>query len=149
MFALGAKGTALIESFEKCRLTAYQDQGGVWTIGWGHTGPEVVEGSTCTQFQADAWFAHDTEKAVAAVNAGLGAVGRASINQNQFDALVAFTFNVGVGAESHSTLLRLVNLGDMSDAANEFLKWNHVGGVVSNGLTARRTAERALFLTAA
>lgn len=135
----------MIQSFEKCVLTAYADQGGVWTIGWGHTGPEAFAGATCTQSQADTWFQHDTAKAVAAVNATV----TRPINQNEFDALVAFTFNAGVTAEAHSTLLRYVDAGNMSAAAAEFPKWNHVNGVVSNGLARRRAAEQALFLEAA
>lgn len=142
MKQLGASGRLLIQSFEKLALTAYKDGGGVWTIGWGHTGPRVVEGLTCTIAQADAWFEEDVAFAVRAVNAGV----HAPIDQDQFDALVAFTFNVGVGAEGHSTLLKLVNASRFASAAEEFLKWDHIDGVVSDGLLRRRTAEQALFL---
>ena len=140
---LGPKGTALIHSFEKLCLASYPDEGGVWTIGWGHTGPGVGPGQICTVAQADAWFTQDTQAAVAAVNASVWR----PLSQEQFDALVAFTFNVGAGAEAHSTLCRLVNAGDMAGAANEFGKWNHVNGVVSAGLTRRRQAERDLFVS--
>lgn len=144
MMALGAAGRALIQGFEKCRLTAYPDSKGVPTIGWGHTGPDVCLGTTCTQEQADAWFVQDTQKAVNGVNRSLDI----QVTQNQFDALVAFTFNVGVTAEGHSTLHSLVNQSDFAGAALEFGKWNHSGGQVVAGLTARRAAEKALFLTA-
>ena len=140
---LGTAGLELIKSFEKCRLEAYLDEALVWTIGWGHTGKEVVSGLTCTQAQADAWLEGDAQSAVAAVNRSLDV----ALNQNQFDALVAFTFNVGITAESHSTLIKLVNQGRTVPAADEFSKWIHSGGHVSNGLVARRAAERALFLT--
>lgn len=140
---LGSKGTALIHSFEKLCLVGYADEGGVPTIGWGHTGPDVYVGQVCTVAQADAWFAQDTHAAVAAVNASV----QVPLSQNQFDALVAFTFNVGVNAEAHSTLCRKMNAGDMAGAALEFAKWNHVNGVVSAGLTRRRQAEHDLFVS--
>jgi lysozyme len=140
---LGDAGTKLIQSFEECRLVAYLDQRGRWTIGWGHTGPEVVEGLTCTQEQADAWFIEDTQTAVNAVNASLELMP----TQNEFDALVSFTFNVGASAEEHSTLLRAFNTGNIPAAAAEFPKWDHINGVENAGLKRRRLAEQALFLT--
>lgn len=140
---LCVRGENLIKSFEKLAYTAYQDEGGVWTIGFGHTGPEVVEGLVWTYLQVEAAFIADTQAAVAANNAMLPP----SINQNQFDALVSFAFNVGVNAEGHSTLLRKINAGDLPGAADEFKRWNHVNGVVSAGLTERRDAERALFVS--
>jgi lysozyme len=140
--ALGAAGAALIKSFESLRLTAYQDQRGVWTIAWGHTGPEVVEGLTCTTEQAENWFLEDTQFAVNGVNVSIDT----NISQNQFDALVSFTYNVGVGSEAHSTLAKLVNAGDMAAAAAQFPLWDHVDGVANAGLLRRREAEQALFL---
>lgn len=139
---LGEKGEALIKSYEKLRLVAYQDLGGVWTIGWGHTGPGIGEGTTCTPEQAQVWFWSDTSHAVNATNR----VVDIALSQNQFDALVSFTYNVGAGAEEHSTLIRLVNAKDLAGAADEFPKWNKVNGKVSSGLSARRAAERTLFL---
>lgn len=140
---LGAAGRTLIQGFETCRLYAYQDPRGIWTIGWGHTGPGVVEYLTCTQAEADEWFSQDVEYAVNVINRTV-CVG---LTQNQFDALVSFTFNVGVGSEEHSTLLVFVNGGNFQGAADQFLRWNHVNGIVNSGLTRRRTAERELFLT--
>ena len=137
---LSAIGETLIKSFEQFRAKAYQDEGGIWTAGWGHTGPDVVEGTTCTDQQAQDWFLADVREAVR-VNQEL------PCNQYQFDAVVSFTFNVGIGAEQHSTLVKLIHAGDMDGAANEFLKWNHVNGKVSAGLTRRRQAERDLFVT--
>jgi len=143
MTKLGAAGLALIKSFEKLRLVAYQDEAGVWTIGWGHTGPEVRQGLVWTQAQADAQLEIDIRGAVLGVIKSLDI----ALGQNAFDALVTFTFNVGVAAEAHSTLLRLVNAGRRDAAAAEFGKWIHSGGHISNGLVARREAERRLFVT--
>lgn len=140
---LGAKGEALIKSFEKCRLVAYLDQKGIPTIGWGHTGSDIRLGMTCTQEQADVWFEQDVRTAVMQVIKSLDV----AVTQNAFDALVCFTFNVGVTAEGHSTLIKLVNASYTGAASAEFAKWNHVDGKVSAGLTARRAAEKELFLS--
>lgn len=139
---LGAAGKTLIQSFEQCKLYAYQDQRGVWTIGFGHT-LGVVPYQTCSQADADAWFVQDTQAAVNGVIRSLDV----AVNQNQFDALVSFTYNCGVGSEAHSTLVRLLNNGDAAGAAAQFLVWDHVNGVVDPGLERRRAAERALFLS--
>ena len=140
------EGIDLIKSFEGCKLEAYPDPGtgGVpWTIGWGTT-TGVVEGMTCTQEQADQMLADDVAKVAGQVNSLL----KIKVNQNQFDALVSFAYNVGSGALASSTLLRLVNSGEGEKAADEFPKWVHGGnGVVLPGLVRRRAAERSLFLT--
>lgn len=138
---LGAAGISLIQGFETLRLMSYQDERGVWTIGWGHT--PAQSGQTCTASQADLWFAADTAFACRAISETV----TVPLSQNQFDALVSFTFNVGVGSEAHSTLLRLLNAGDYTGAADQFLVWNHINGVVSAGLTRRRQAEQQLFLS--
>ncbi len=139
---LGAAGLALIKSFEQCRLTAYLDQRGRWTIGWGHTGLEVYSGLQWTQEQADATLILDLQHAVVGVAKALDV----ALGQHAFDALVSFAFNVGVSAEAHSTLLGYVNARRTADAAAEFLKWDHVDGVENAGLLRRREAERSLFL---
>jgi lysozyme len=138
---LSPVGTALIQSFESLALTAYQDQGGVWTLGYGHV-IGVKPGDTCTQAQADAWFQSDVAWACRVVNNDVDV----AMTQGQFDALVSLCFNIGGGNFHGSTLLRKLNGGDAAGAADQFLLWNHVGGVVSDGLTRRRAAERALFL---
>lgn len=142
MMQLGPKGRALIQSFESLRLQAYQDQRGVWTIGWGHT-LGVVPYQTCTPSEADEWFTSDTQTAVNAVIRTVDI----PLSQEQFDALVSFTFNVGQGSEAHSTLLAYVNQSNFAAAADEFGKWNHVNGVPNAGLSRRRAAEQALFLS--
>ncbi len=139
---LGTVGRALIESFEALRLAAYLDQRGIPTIGYGHTAGVKI-GDTCTQDQADAWLAEDAQAAANGVEKSL----QVFCTQNQFDALVSFTFNVGVGAEAHSTLAELMNAGDIQGAADQFLVWDHVNGVPNAGLLRRRQAERALFLS--
>jgi lysozyme len=138
-----ANGFALTEQFEGCELTAYTDQVGVWTIGYGHTGSGVYGGLTITQDQAEAFLASDIAGAVACVNHLV----TSAINQNQFDALVDFVFNLGCASLGSSTLLRFVNAGDFADAADQFQRWDHAGGVVVPGLLKRRLAEAALFMS--
>lgn len=136
-------GIKLTEGFESCRLTAYQDIKGIWTIGWGHTGPEVCEGLVWTQGQADDELIHDVQHAVIFVNEYV----TVPINQNEFDALVDFAFNCGCNALRGSTLLVKLNAGDHQGAAAEFDKWDHASGQVVAGLLRRRQAETALFTT--
>jgi lysozyme len=137
-----ANGLALTEKFEGLKLTAYQDVTGVWTNGYGNT-HNVVPGSTITLGQAQTDLASNVEGAAYVVNT----VVTVPLNQNQFDALVDFVFNLGSANLQSSTLLRLLNTGNYSGAANEFPKWNHAGGVVVQGLTNRRLAEQQLFNT--
>lgn len=144
MFAYSDAGLTLTKNFEGCRLSAYADQGGVWTVGYGHTGPGVHAGLTITQDQADTFLLSDVAGAVACVNRLV----TAPIQQYQFDALVDFTFNLGCACLASSTLLRAVNAGDFAEAANEFLRWDHVGGMVVQGLLRRRQAEAQMFFPA-
>jgi len=128
-------GLELIESFEGLRLTSYQDSVGVWTIGYGHT-QGVQPGQIITQQQAQAFLQQDLGVAEAAVNK-LGL----TLTDNQFAALVSFTFNLGAG-----NLNKLMSQG-IAAAADRILLFDHAGGKVLPGLTRRRQAERALFLT--
>jgi len=134
-------GMKLTEGFEECRLTAYQDIKGIWTIGWGHTGTEVQNGLVWTQDQADAALLSDVQRAVAAVNLLV----TVSLTQNEFDALVDFCFNCGNTAFKNSTMRTLLNAGDYAGAANEFAKWDHASGKIVAGLLRRRQAETDLF----
>lgn len=141
----GEAGKALIQSFEQCRLTAYPDPGTGGepiTIGWGHTGG-VKLGDTCTQEEADAWFAADLAKFEDCVNDAL----ENETLQRRFDALVSLAYNIGCKAISGSTLIKLMNAGDIEGAASQFGRWNKAGGKVMAGLTRRRQAERDLFLS--
>jgi len=135
------KGLALTEQFEGCRLSAYQDQVGVWTIGYGHTGPDVKPGINITNTQAEALLAQDVKRAESCVN-NLVSV---QLTQQEFDALVDFIFNLGTGAFSSSTMLRELNAGDFTGAAAQFDKWDRAGGAVIAGLLRRRQAEADLF----
>lgn len=149
-FRLGPKGLALIKHFEELRLVAYLCPAKVWTIGWGHT-KGVKPGDTCTKEQAEKWLLEDCEEFERAVHMLV----KVPITQNQFDALVSFTFNVGPDIDADtiaeglgdSTLLRKLNGGDYAGAALEFPKWNKGGGYVLPGLVRRRAAEQNLFLT--
>lgn len=140
----GQNGLSLTQSFEGLRLTAYQDQGGVWTIGYGHTGPDVQPGLTVSEDQATELLMKDAANAVGAVNRLV----TVPLTQNQFDALVDFVFNVGAANFDSSTLLRELNASNFDAAAAEFQKWDHVHGVVVAGLLNRRLAEAKLFQTA-
>ncbi len=133
---------ALTERFEGCKLAAYQDSVGVWTIGYGHTFG-VRKGDTCTPEQAEAWLRVDLAAAQKFVNIHV----QTEITQGEFDALVDFVFNLGCGSLEHSTLLRLVNARQFEAAAKEFVKWDHAGGKEVAGLLRRRQAEAAEFVT--
>ena len=136
------QGEQLTESFEDCKLQAYWDATGkVWTIGWGHTGPEVVEGLVWTQAQCDAQLLVDRRAAVACVNRNVNV----PLTKNEFRALVDWVFNAGCGHFVGSTMLRLLNAGDYHGAAAEIDKWIFSGGVKLAGLLRRRRAETALF----
>jgi lysozyme len=142
---ISASGIALIKQFEGCKLTSYRDSSGVWTVGWGHTGKDVTAGLTITQARADTLLRQDLNEFVI----GVGNCVKVPINQNQFDALVSFAYNVGLGALRTSTLLQKLNNKDYMGAANEFDLWVHSRGKVLPGLVTRRNAEQALFLQSA
>ena len=140
------KGIALIKEFEGCRLTAYQDSVGVWTIGYGWTQPvdgkPIRAGMTIKQETAERLL----KTGLVSYESDVSRLVKVGMSQGQFDALVSFTYNLGVRSLSTSTLLRKLNAGDYAGAADEFLRWNKAGGKVLNGLTRRREAERDLFL---
>jgi GH24 family phage-related lysozyme (muramidase) len=135
-------GLELIKSSEGCVLYTYDDGVGVPTIGYGHT--EGVEwGQTITQSEAEELLKQDLnyfEKEVTRLVT-------VPLNNNQFSALVSFTFNVGTGALAESTLLRFLNQGDYIGASQQFGRWVNGGGKEMAGLIFRRSLERELFLT--
>ncbi|MER1530328.1 lysozyme [Enterobacter hormaechei] len=141
------KGIALIKQFEGCKLTAYQDSVGVWTIGYGWTQPvdgkPIRAGMTIKQEKAERLL----KTGLVSYESDVSRLVKVGLTQGQFDALVSFTYNLGARSLSTSTLLRKLNAGDYAGAADEFLRWNKAGGKVLNGLTRRREAERALFLS--
>ena len=138
------KGIALIKSAEGMRLKAYPDPGtgGVpWTIGYGSTAG-VTRSMVITETQAEQMLAEDLVRFERIVERQV----QVPLKQGQFDALVSFTYNVGEGNFTKSTLLRKLNTGDTAGAAEQFSRWVHAGGKVLPGLVTRRAAERALFL---
>jgi lysozyme len=140
MMKLSKTGADLIKKYEGCRLTAYLCPANVWTIGWGHTG-NVKKGQTITQVQADTFFDKDIQRFVDGVND----IVKVEINQNQFDALVSFTYNCGVDALRKSSLAKYLNAKQFDKASAEFDRWNKGGGEVLKGLINRRKEERTLF----
>ena len=141
------KGIAMIKEFEGCKLTAYQDSVGVWTIGYGWTQPvdgkPIRAGMTINQETAERLL----KTGLVSYESDVSRLVKVGLTQGQFDALVSFTYNLGARSLSTSTLLRKLNAGDYVGAADEFMRWNKAGGKVLNGLTRRREAERALFLS--
>lgn len=153
MIKASSSAYSLIKKYEGLRTSAYLCQAGKWSIGYGHR-KGVGKGQVCTQAQAEILLERD----VAEIETNLVRVLDADeieVTQEQFDALVAFIFNIGFSAFLGSTMLRKLQHGDIAGAADEFLRWNKVQVkdatgkhyVVSNGLKNRRIAERQLFLS--
>lgn len=139
-------GLALIKKWEGCKLESYQDGGGVWTIGYGHTGP--VKGRRLgpemrvSLEEAEELLRQDLET----VEATIIDTVEVPLTQNQFDSLCCFIYNVGSGAFRKSTLLGRLNSGLYEEAADQLLRWDKDNGKVVKGLSNRRKAERELFL---
>lgn len=140
------KGIQFIEGCEGYRSVAYPDFGGVWTIGYGTTRYpsrlRVKEGDSCTEAQAQEYLKHDLGWAEKAVNDLV----KVPLTQNQFDALVSFTYNLGRNALATSTLLKDVNMSLFLDASEQFKRWDKVDGKIVDGLTNRRLLEAQMFL---
>lgn len=140
-----AAGRAFIQKWEGCRLDAYKDVAGVWTIGYGHTSmagpPKVVPGLRITMAEADAILARDLGRYEAGVSKAVTRVP----SQHQFDAMVSLCYNIGEGAFARSSVVRHFNSGDLDKAAASFALFRKSGGKVVQGLVNRRAAEAALF----
>ncbi len=137
----------LIITFEGRRDHAYPDPatgGEPWTIGVGHTGPGVHRGTVWDDARIDAVLDADLKRFDEGVTALLESAPTA---QHEFDALVCFAFNLGLGSLARSSLLRRHKAGDFEGAATEFAKWNKARGETMPGLTRRRAAEAALYRT--
>ena len=134
---------ALMHHFEACKLAAYRCPAGVWTIGWGDTGPHVVAGLRWTQVQADDAFQRRIEYEFAPAVAR--AIGDAPTTPAQFGAMVALAYNIGVRGFAGSSIARKHKAGDQAGAAASFALWNKSKGKVLAGLTRRRGAEAALY----
>ena len=132
----------MLKNFEGLRLHAYKDAVGVWTIGYGHTGPDVYPGQVITEPQAEALLKGDVKKFEQGVQ---NLLARAA-NQPQFDGLVLLAYNIGLGAFAQSTLLARFNAGDIEGAARQFGEWVLAGGQILRGLVRRRFAEAVRFM---
>ncbi len=139
--SINEAGLRILELCEGLRLKAYQCPAGKWTIGYGHTGPDVLPDSMITEKHAEELLVDDVAEAKDAVNRLV----KVRISHNQFSALVCFVYNVGEGNFKASTLLRMLNLGQYKAAADQFMRWTKAGGKELPGLVSRRRAEKALF----
>jgi lysozyme len=137
-----AAGLDLIRGFEGERLESYRCPAGKWTISVGVTGPHVTEGMKITQAESDELFA----AAIRTFETGINKMLLVPISQNQFDAIVALGYNIGLHNLQSSTLLKLLNRGEYSKAAAEFGRWSHAAGQLMPGLVKRRRAEAEMFL---
>lgn len=135
------KAVELIKHWESCRLAAYDDGGGVWTIGYGHTGSDVEEGLLITQEEAEDLFREDLRCVAQSVEMFV----LVPISDSQFGALVSLAYNIGLYAFSSSTLIKYLNASNYGGASREFLKWEYDNGKVLKGLRLRREAEKSLF----
>jgi lysozyme len=138
----------LIKQFEGLRLNAYQDNGGVWTIGYGTTiypnGQPVQPGDTITSVQAEMFFRNDLEKFAQGVSDSITSI----VSDNQFSALLSLAYNIGLNAFKNSTLLGLVNDNPNNpEIRQQFMRWVYVQGNVVQGLVNRRTQEANLYFS--
>ena len=144
MLSLSSQGLKALTLEEGEVLESYQDVGGVWSVGVGHTGSKYAQpGVKITKAKSRELLKGDVKEAEEAVRKYV----KVDITQPMFDALVSLVFNIGVGAFKNSTLLKKLNAGDYLGAADQFLVWRKVGKKVVNGLVARRARERAMFLS--
>jgi len=134
----------LVRKFEGCKLTAYQDDGGVWTIGYGHTAG-AKEGLVWTQDQAEAALTTDLQNAAM----GLFGVIKAKLSDRQMAALISLAFNVGASSLKGSMLITAVNDGRWADVVRQFIAWDHDNGKEVKGLLRRRLIEAATYLEGA
>ena len=137
---ISEEGKALIKKFEGCKTEAYLCSAGVPTIAFGRT-KNVKMGDTCTQEQADAWLEEELEEYTGYVNDAV----TQTLDQNQLDAMVAWTYNLGPTNLRSSTLLSVLNEGKMQEVPQQMRRWNKANGKVLPGLERRRLAESMLF----
>ena len=137
---ISEEGKQLVKKFEGCELTAYKCSASVWTIGYGRT-TDVKEGDTCTQEQADAWLEEELPVFGAYVTAAVAV----PLEQNEYDALVSWTYNLGPTNLNNSTMLKVLNDNKKADVPAQIKRWNKSAGKVSEGLIRRREAEALLF----
>ena len=148
MRTLDTFGYKLIQQFEGLKLKAYQDSVGIWTIGYGNiqypNGTKVKKGDEITREQADLMFKSTANTFASKVNSLINVC----LTQNQFNALVSLSYNIGIGAFKGSTLLKMVNASPNNPTIkNEFLKWKMAGGKVIQGLLNRRVKESEVYFS--
>tara|TARA_R100000152_G_C6782249_1_gene219315 strand:- start:12496 stop:12939 length:444 start_codon:yes stop_codon:yes gene_type:complete len=137
---ISKEGLALIKKFEGFEAEAYKCPAGVWTIGYGHT-KGVQEGDEWSQSHAEHMLEIELEEFCKYINDMV----KVPLEQFQFDALVAWVYNLGAGNLRESTLLKVLNQGKYEDVPHEIKRWNKAGGQVLQGLVRRREAEALLF----
>ena len=139
---MSKQGIAVLKDFEGCRLTAYLDVTGIPTIGYGFTAG-VILGDAMTQDQCDARLGRE----LVAYEMGVMSATKGDCTQSEFDALVSLAWNIGIDGMQKSSVIKAHNRGDKQSAARAFGLWNKAGGKVVSGLTRRRAAEAALYLS--
>lgn len=138
---ISKEGLSLIKKFEGCELEAYLCPAGVWTIGYGHT-KDVKEGDKINKEEADYLLQEEMIEYESYINDFV----EVPLNQNQFDALCSWVYNLGPTNLKNSTMLRVLNEEKYADVPQEIKRWNKAGGEVLDGLIKRREAEAKMFL---
>jgi lysozyme len=137
---ISQEGISLIKKFEGCELEAYKCAAGVWTIGYGHT-KDVKEGDSILKEDAESMLVHELQKYCNDVDIAV----KVDLKQNEFDALVSWTYNLGPTNLNSSTMLRVLNEGKHDEVSAQMKRWNKASGQVKQGLVRRREAEALMF----
>jgi lysozyme len=137
---ISQEGISLIKKFEGCELEAYKCAAGVWTIGYGHT-KDVKEGDSILKEDAESMLVHELQKYCNDVDIAV----KVDLKQNEFDALVSWTYNLGLTNLNSSTMLRVLNEGKHDEVPAQIKRWNKASGQVKQGLVRRREAEALMF----
>jgi lysozyme len=137
---ISQEGISLIKKFEGCELEAYKCAAGVWTIGYGHT-KDVKEGDSILKEDAESMLVHELQKYCNDVDIAV----KVDLKQNEFDALVSWTYNLGLTNLNSSTMLKVLNEGKHDEVPAQIKRWNKASGQVKQGLIRRREAEALMF----
>jgi lysozyme len=137
---ISQEGISLIKKFEGCELEAYKCAAGVWTIGYGHT-KDVKEGDSILKEDAESMLMHELQKYCNDVDIAV----KVDLKQNEFDALVSWTYNLGLTNLNSSTMLKVLNEGKHDEVPAQMKRWNKASGQVKQGLIRRREAEALMF----
>jgi lysozyme len=137
---ISQEGISLIKKFEGCELEAYKCAAGVWTIGYGHT-KDVKEGDSILKEDAESMLVHELQEYCNDVDIAV----KVDLKQNEFDALVSWTYNLGLTNLNSSTMLKVLNEGKHNEVPAQMKRWNKASGQVKQGLVRRREAEALMF----